>query len=150
MKYYINFFTKYFPIVLFVDNLVYNSKPTVYLCNYSLQFCHIGQFQSLLLTVDVDRFFFTILVQLCIDVWSSQPSVMQADDSDEIVLYIASCNSMQYSLMLVQVVVLCNFLKPFYSCLVLKRKMPSNQFFKRYLVILWSKILWKTCIYYDK
>lgn len=41
--------------------------------------------QSLFLTVDVDLFF-SILVQLRNDVWSSQPSIKQAGNSDEIVL----------------------------------------------------------------
>ena len=35
---------------------------------------------SLLHTVDVDTFFFVTLVQLCSNVWSSQPSVTQAGD----------------------------------------------------------------------
>ena len=47
---------------------------------------------SLLLTVDVD-IFFTTLVLLCSAVWSSQLSVMQADDSDEIYLCIGKIGS---------------------------------------------------------
>ena len=49
------------------------------------QFCYIGQLHSILLTMDVDIFFFTTLVQLWSDVWSSQLSVTQTGDSDEIV-----------------------------------------------------------------
>ena len=52
------------------------------------QFCHIDQFHrvfsSLWMLTD---FFFMTLVQLCSDIWSSQPSVSQAGDSDEIVLF---------------------------------------------------------------
>ena len=46
--------------------------------------------QSLLLIVDIDTFF-TTLVQLCSEVWGSQPSVTQVDDSDEIVLCSCCC-----------------------------------------------------------
>ena len=42
--------------------------------------CHIGQLHRVLF------FFFTTLVQLCSDVWSSHSSITQAGDSDEIVL----------------------------------------------------------------
>ena len=49
--------------------------------------------QSFLPTVDVDTFFFTTLVQLCNDVWSSQPFIMQVGDSDEIVLCIGKTGS---------------------------------------------------------
>ena len=37
------------------------------------------------------KHFFMTLVQLCRNVWSNQPSVMQADDSDEIVLCSCCC-----------------------------------------------------------
>ena len=46
--------------------------------------------QSLLFTVNVDTFF-TRLVQLCSNVWSSQPLVTQTINSDEIVLYPSCC-----------------------------------------------------------
>ena len=58
------------------------------------QFCYIGQphrvFSQWMLT-----HFFTTLVQLYSDVWSSQPSVTQAADSDEIVLCTEKADSIR-------------------------------------------------------
>ena len=92
--------------------------------------------------------FFTTLAQLCSDVWSSRPSVKQAGDWWNWLLFLSLLVYQPY----------------FWSCFVpfpdisyplklllflfslLKKKTPSNQLFKRYLVILRSKLLRKTFI----
>ena len=85
------------------------------------QFFHIGQFHSLLLTVDVDIFFHILVVQWYLE-W--QPSAIQTGDADEIVFCIdgIGSNLIQYSLMWDQVVVKCNFSKTLDSWSVLKKK----------------------------
>ena len=52
------------------------------------QFYLTGELQRGFSSQWMRTYFFTILVKLCSDVWSSQPSVKQAGDSDEIVLCI--------------------------------------------------------------
>ena len=65
-------------------------------------------------------------------------------------LYLASSNSTQYGQIWVQVLVSCDFRKTFNSYLVLKKKNASKSIFQKYLVILRTKLLKKTCILYDK
>ena len=52
------------------------------------QLCHIGQLHKVFTSQWILTHFFTTLDLLCNDVWSSQPPVTQAGDSDEIVLCI--------------------------------------------------------------
>ena len=113
--------------------------------------------QSLLLAVDVDIFFSPTLVQLFSDVWSSQSFVTQAGDFDKIAL--CSCcyfwstsqtfgHVLFYFLMSPNSMIYCSFgnFDFFPRFLYLNIFLFSNQFFKRYRVILKSKLLRKTCI----
>ena len=62
------------------------------------------------------------------------------------VVYQARSNSTQCCLMCVQLVYNVTFGKCFVYTHYYRRKIPSNQFFKRYLVIIKSKLLRKICI----
>ena len=106
---------------------------------YLQHFCSIGQLYKVSSLQWKLTHLFTALFQLWCDIWSSKPSVMQADDSDEIVL----CVSVEQAIIQHNIVQFLfkrwyhvSFVKSFIHAQYLRRKTPSNQFFQRYLIML--------------
>ena len=95
-------------------------------------FCHIYKLHRVYSSLWMMTHFFTILVQSC-DVWSSQPSVMQVGDSNEIVL--CSCffwsTSPTFGLVLSHFLIFPNSIIHCSSCSVLKQKNTFKLIFQK-------------------
>ena len=108
------------------------------------QFYPIGQLYRVFSSQWMLTHFFTTFIQLCSNVWCRQPSVMQAGDSDEIFhctcCFLSTCPTFVF--------VLPCFLMTPNSMIMLSSKekkiTPSNEFFKRDLVIQRSILMRKT------